>query len=455
MFVAVDSHIRDKYKTNILSPLLFSRHSIGQQLAEISKQKDKIEQQRNELECHRNNLEATVKERTADLERAKENAEESDRLKSAFLDNMSHEVRTPMNAIIGYLDFLSDPEFSVAEKKDFIKTIRSSGNILIQIIDDIMTMARIHSGQLEIIQNEVDLNKFFSDITAEFKIKIKQEEKPIEFKYILPQQHSIVYLDEFRLKQIINHILYNSLIFTDEGTINLSVKFEERFISFRVTDSGIGIQEKHIEHIFESFYKIEEGLKQFRTGAGLGLTIAKAIIDLHGGTIQVQSEYGKCSSITFKLPLIKKEDQDQAVDLSNVSQAPDKSDISVPLRKDKKILFVEDDDSSFHFIEIVLKPTRAQVTRATNGHDAIRLLEQESDYTIILMDLKMPQMNGIEATKRIRQIRPDIKIIAQTAYPKMFLKKNHRDFGFDNLLVKPINKDSILRMLEEYFNSAG
>lgn len=272
---------------------------------EILTQNEEIKSQKDELEVHRNHLEKLVNERTRDLKIAKEKAEESDRLKSSFLANMSHEIRTPMNAIIGFSELLNDPDLKFETKQELIQLINHNSNTLLRLIDDIIDIAKIESGQLSININQCNISELLRNLEITYENKKKLYHKDhIQIRAEIPNSYKslIIYSDQFRLEQVISNLIENALKFTDEGTIEFGFKVNKNMLNFFVKDTGIGISIEQQEVIFQRFSKIEDNKKKLYRGAGLGLAISKNLISLMNGEISVKSELNKGSIFEFTLP---------------------------------------------------------------------------------------------------------------------------------------------------------
>lgn len=275
---------------------------------ELQVSNEMLYDQKNELEMHRNNLENLVKERTSDLVIAKEKAEESDRLKSAFLANMSHEIRTPMNAIVGFTSLLNDPELTDETKEELTDHINHNTDILLKLIEDIIDIAKIESGQLKIINKEVSVYQIVEAVIPLYDDKkINLNKNEVTFKVIKSQKDIMVKTDPLRLQQILINLLNNAFKFTEKGDIELGFELvnhsSQKKILFFVKDTGIGISEEQTAIIFKRFSKIEEDKTKLFRGAGLGLTISKNIVELLGGKLWVESEIGKGSKFIFTIPI--------------------------------------------------------------------------------------------------------------------------------------------------------
>ncbi len=379
------------------------------------------------------------------LEQAKIKAEKADRLKSAFLSNMSHEIRTPMNAIIGFTHLLSHTNITDEDKEEFINIIKSSGNSLLQLINDIIDLSKIEAAEININKVGFSIRESMLDILSKFS---KQKPSNIELVYDNQEKDHdiIIFTDPYRLKQILNNLLDNALKFTDSGFVNFGFKIrKDQKIEFYVKDSGIGILKDQQEVIFDRFRKIEDNKRRLYRGTGLGLAISKSLTELLGGEIWVESELKKGSVFRFNLPYYQKrqklagdEPSDTNVDIKNLSW------------NKRKILIVEDEDLNFLFLEKLLNTTGIKIIRASTGKQAVNLANSEKDIDLILMDIKLPQMDGLSATREIRKTNQEIPIIAQTSYAMKGDKEEIIEAGCDDYLAKPIKVKTLLTKLNNY-----
>ncbi|MGM0505163.1 MAG: ATP-binding protein [Bacteroidota bacterium] len=381
---------------------------------------------------------------------AKRKAEESDQLKSAFLANMSHEIRTPMNAILGFTELLtmSDSSIKPKEKQNYIKLIHNSGNNLLQLIDDIIDISKIEAGQLKIIPKPCDINQTLTDIYESYiEIKKQKGKEHIDLSVHLAQKEKDISIitDPLRLTQVISNLIDNALKFTEEGFINFGYEIQKSdTILFYVKDSGIGMDEKKKEFIFERFRKIEDDKTKLYRGAGLGLAICKSLIELLGGQIWAESFRGSGSAFYFTIPY-KKIRKNQ-----EIKESPSKK--TSYQWKDKTILVAEDEPTNFFYIEEVLRRTKAKLIRATNGKEAVEMFKQHQDIDLVIMDLKMPEMDGYEATKIIKSLNLKVPIISQSAYAMPGdIEKGHL-LGMDDYITKPVNPKKLLSILNKYLD---
>ncbi len=372
---------------------------------------------------------------------AKEKAEESDRLKTAFLHNISHEIRTPLNGILGFGTLLSEKDYSPEAKKEMLAVMQQSSSRLLKTLTDYMDMARIISGTMELHMKEFSLQPLIEETIKEAKYLC--EEKKIGLKTVIPKQCGGIYLfsDRELIRKTINFLLDNSLKFISKGDIIFGFRVIPEFLEFYVQDTGIGIADDKLEMIFDMFSQEDSSNTRGYEGSGLGLSIARGWVNLLGGSIFVSSEKGMGSTFTFTVPYKETKAAEKT------AQAEEKSRITPgkPL-----VLLAEDDESNYLYMQEVLQQAGCDYLLAKNGVEALELCKQQSDITLLLMDIKMPVMDGVEATRRIREFRPEVPIIATTAYAQTGDEERFLAAGCTGYLAKPINKEKLLGLLSKY-----
>ena len=390
------------------------------------------------------------KKMVEDLLLAKEKAEESDRLKSSFLANMSHEIRTPMNAIIGFSQLLSDVGVSDEERNHYISLIQNSSNDLLGLIDDIIDISKIEAGQIKIFKSQYFVDNILNELYDSYNqiLITKKNKSNLKLIYNKPEggQHIVLYTDIDRFKQIIRNLISNALKFTDTGIVEFGFQVDHSqkysLLCFYVKDTGIGIAADKLEIIFDSFRQASVSNTKIYGGTGLGLAITKKMVELLGGNIWVESAPEQGSTFYFTLPY-QPIFIDGEQNLNGIINKPAKNLIL----ENKTLLVVEDDEQSYFFFESILKKTKSKIVHATDGQQAVDLCKNQK-FDLILMDIRLPKMDGYIATKKIKEIHPDVKIIAQTAFAMVGEKERCIEAGCDDYISKPINIVELFDIIE-------
>jgi len=375
---------------------------------------------------------------------AKEKAVESDHLKSAFLANMSHEIRTPMNGIIGFAHMLTEKGLDHDSLNQYVSIINNCSYQLLTIMDDIIDISKIEAGQLLINNTQVNINTLILELQS-FYAPIAQEANiELAISTGLDDENSIIISDPVRLRQVLNNLINNAIKFTSHGKISFGYDVKLADLEFFVSDTGIGIAPEYHKLIFERFRQVEQSETRNFRGTGLGLAICKALVNLMSGEIWVESIPDLGSTFFFRIPYKV---------LKNVNQPKTGQSRKTELLNlnDKTILIAEDEDYNYMFLEELLKKTGAIILWAKDGFEAIDICKQHAEIDLVLMDIKMPQMNGFEATKQIKQFRPKLHIIAQTAYAMIEDREKARVAGCDNYISKPIDKSELFTMIYNHF----
>jgi PAS domain S-box-containing protein len=416
-------------------------HAVGSLLRDINGELKTFEGQFSDITLR--------KQFEMELIEAKERAEESDRLKSAFLANMSHEIRTPMNAIIGFTQLLADPNILDNKKEEFIRIITHNGQTLIRLIDDIIDIARIEAGRLTINKTECHLNVLLPELQKQY-LEIVQTigKKNIDIILDIPSEKIVCYTDSFRLRQVLSNLIDNAIKFTTEGYIEIGLrKADDNSLLFYVRDTGIGIPEDKIGLIFDRFMQVEEADTRSYGGTGLGLTISQNLVRMLNGELKVDSKPGVGSVFHFTLPLPIRE---------IIQQEPAPKDLLKDYDgrwKDKTFIVAEDDKYNFRIIEELLRITGVKIIHAWNGKEVLQKLKSDIKVDLILMDIRMPVMNGLIAAQEIRKTNPDIIIIAQTAYANEEDKRLCIESGCNDYVSKPIDKNKLLSAIQRSIKS--
>jgi signal transduction histidine kinase len=379
----------------------------------------------------------------------REKAELSDKLKSAFLANMSHEIRTPMNGILGFAELLKKPNLTGDEQKKYISIIESSGARMLNIINNIVDISKIESGLMEIDINKTDINKQIEYIYTFFKPEVEAKGIRLLYKNSLPSKETIIETDREKIFAILTNLVKNSIKYTNEGIIEFGYEKKGNTLEFFVKDTGIGISGDRQAAIFERFIQADITDKMARQGAGLGLSITKAYVEMLGGKIWVESEAGKGSTFYFTIPYHYKPTEDK--DLGYLTDPVKTGNWTNPKISGLKILIAEDDKTSEILISMVIEKFGKEILRVESGKDAVETCRNHPDIDLILMDIKMPVMDGYEATRQIRQFNKEVVIIAQTAYGLSGDREKALEAGCNDYFSKPINSDKLLACIHKHF----
>ncbi|MGZ2369637.1 ATP-binding protein [Ancylomarina sp. YFZ004] len=397
----------------------------------------KIESQNKEYQQINEELNHTNQE----LIIAKEKAEESDHLKTAFVHNISHEIRTPMNAIVGFSGLLNDPDLLQEDRQYYTSLIIQSSDQLLSIITDIVSIASIEAEQEKIQENEININLICKLINDQFFPENTNPNVKFGLQTSLVDDEAIIITDSTKLTQILTNLISNALKFTQDGFVNFGYTLKDKFLEFYVEDSGIGISSEMHDEIFKRFRQVETTAARTFGGSGLGLSISKAYVEMLGGNIWLSSEAGKGSVFYFTLPY-------KTVNAKAIPKLPI-NDLIVEFAEPKTVLIAEDEDSNFILLEKLLTDLKVNIIRAINGIEAIAVCKSNPQVDLILMDIKMPEMDGYEATKRIKEFRPNLSIIAQTAYSSEEDKNKAIACGCSDFISKPFRKELLLSKISE------
>jgi len=392
----------------------------------------------------------TLKKVHEQLVKANVEAETSNRLKSSFLANISHEIRTPLNSVVGFANLLLANDITNEVKEEYIEHINHNSEKLLQIIGDIIDLSRLESSQIEITYEEASVNNIVNEVVEDARKLIKRNEKSIilNVKNLLEENGDLIFTDKVWLKRVLNHLMDNAVKFTLEGSVQLSYSKENDNLVFRIRDTGIGINKENLEHIFEEFRQEIDGHHRPFEGLGVGLTLAREVIERMGGKIYVQSEKGVGSEFSFSVPY---RPAGGGAKIKIMTQGPG---FNAPINwSNKKCLLVDDNKDILLYLNRVLVDTGINIITSRSGREALEVIRKTHDIDVVLLDMQMPEMNGIEATREIRKIRPDIPIIAQTA----FIFEDDKDIileaGCDACLIKPIRKDHLLTVMSSFLKS--
>jgi|GEM_PF-925545 len=384
-----------------------------------------------------------------ELIRAKDKAEQSDRLKSTFLANMSHEIRTPMNAIVGFAGMLSDQNLSEEDRKRFSAIIQSRSDDLMHIINDLLEISRIESGNVSVVKEKVSLNTIIDEMKIVFRqniTRIKKSNLTLKIEKALRDNYSTIITDGFILKQVFSNLIDNAIKYTETGSIRIGYHPPaEGTITCFVSDTGIGITPENLMVIFEHFRKAEIPDPHKYGGTGLGLSICRGSLALLGGKIWVESVPGKGSTFYFTLPF--EQARENRNDRNDRNGRQDHHDFNW---SDKKILLVEDDPSNMEYLKIILGRTHAELVPVFNGIELKAMYDKLNLFDLVLLDVRLPDANGWELAKEIKTLQPGLPVIAQTAYAMSTDKKKSEEVGCNGYISKPIIQELLLNMISKF-----
>ncbi len=383
------------------------------------------------------------------LKKEKEKAEESDMLKSAFLANMSHEIRTPMNGILGFAELLKNAELSGQEQQKYIQIIEKSGARMLNIINNIVSISKIESGTSDINISETNINNQLQLVYDTLKLDAENKKLNLSFDCSLPKEKANIHTDCEKLNGILLNLVKNAIKYTNKGKIEFGYIRKEEELEFYVRDNGIGIPKERLDAIFERFIQADIVDNMARQGAGLGLSISRAYVEMLGGKIWVESEETKGSTFYFTLP--SKIDTERKITIPEKSKNEVKQ--IIPEVSELKVLIAEDDEVSETLISIELEKFSKEILSVSTGIEAVETCQKFPDIDLVLMDIQMPNLNGYEATRKIREFNKEVIIIAQTAFALAGDMEKVIEAGCNNYITKPINKMELQAMIQKYFGA--
>ncbi len=392
------------------------------------------------IALHRKQLEDELRE-------AKTMAEESDKLKTSFLANMSHEIRTPMNGILGLTEMLSNNKVEGDKYNEYLAMINANGKLLMNIVNDIIDISKIESRQVDVLESEFSLKELIDEvrciISAERMAKHK-ENIELRTELNLGGYDEFIIADQSKIKQILINLTGNAVKFTQEGSVTVGARIQQnKEVLFYVKDTGIGIPEEKKELIFNRFTQADQTSSRSYSGSGLGLAISKGFVELMNGRVWVESELGNGSEFYFTIPL-------KVVTRRTVMKTENKKDIADFEWGDLNILVVEDNLVSYKLLEISLSKTGCTTFHAENGADAVEMVKDNPDIDVVLMDIQLPVLNGYDATRQIKKIRPELPVIAQTANAMDSDRAKCMEAGCSDYVTKPIVLKNLLPIIENF-----
>ncbi|HCE56561.1 MAG TPA: hypothetical protein DER09_01895 [Prolixibacteraceae bacterium] len=378
-----------------------------------------------------------------DLLKAKEKAEESDKLKSAFLANMSHEIRTPMNGILGFTSLLSESDLTGEEKDKYIDIIQKSGQRMLNTVNDLIDISKIETGQMPLIYTETNLREQMQNLYAFFIAEAKNKGLSMVFRDNILPEMAVIETDVAKLDSIMTNLIKNAIKYTDRGSVEVGGVVKNQWFEFYVRDTGIGIPQHRQKAIFNRFEQADVSDKRAYQGSGLGLTIARAYAEMLGGTMDLESEPNIGSVFNVRIPVRNRTNKQK------LPEAPSNKSVEFDSQK-IKILIAEDDPIGLEYMKTILSEINCEITSASNGKEVVALFEKNQDVDIILMDIRMPVMDGYQATQLIREINRNVYIIAQTAFALAGDREKALEAGCSEYLTKPVNRQKLIQLIKNY-----
>jgi signal transduction histidine kinase/CheY-like chemotaxis protein len=373
------------------------------------------------------------------LLQAKLKAEESNKLKTAFLNNISHEIRTPLNGILGFTELITESDPSEKQLREYREILRSSSNHLLSSIDNILELSKIQTSKIDINITFFDIEKTLSSVISDFNYEIAQKSLALGVKFPAIKKYSEINTDEYKFRQILTNLISNAIKFTKSGGVEVGYSFLADSIEFFVKDTGVGIKPENAKRIFQFFTQEDMTFSRNFGGLGIGLSIAKFYTELLGGRITFVSEPDSGTTFFFTIPIQEKSGEAEVITESKLPEVESKS-----------VLIVEDEEFNLYLLKEIISTVNVRVLCASNGAEAVELCKKDDTVAIVLMDIRMPVMNGFEATKIIKSFRPDLPIVAVTAFTQV--NDSSQKIVFDSIITKPYVKEEILRIISTVIN---
>ena len=384
-----------------------------------------------------------IKAINAELMIAKAKAEESDNLKTAFLENMSHEVRTPLNGILGFAEFLKDPDLDKDQVETYIGIIDASSKQLLTIINDILDISKIKADQITLKNEEVNITDMLEQLYEQNKEQAQLKNLRFTLNPHNLDRNVVTITDNAKLQQIFSNLINNAIKFTSAGSVEFGLELPDHTLSFYVKDSGIGIAPEDQDLIFKPFSKVENTAARKYGGNGLGLAISKALVEKLGGSISISSSINHGATFTFSIP------RTEAKTINANERVKVESQI-VENRSQATVLIAEDEVYNYYYMEELLKPMKIKTLHAWNGAEAVEMAKTNKDISLVLMDIKMPEMDGLTATRLIKEMKPHLPVVAQTAYESREDRDKAMASGVDYYLTKPISRVLFMEVINQF-----
>jgi PAS domain S-box-containing protein len=399
----------------------------------------------------RKRAEQDLLSKNQELVQAKNRAEESDRLKTAFLANMSHEIRTPMNGILGFTSLLENPSLSTETMRGYIDIIKKSGERLLNTVNALIDISKLETGQVSVDIDHTYINELLENLYSFFKQETSAKGLKLYCQKAMDDPYFAIRTDEQKLDSVLTNLIKNAIKYTKQGSVEFGYneihKKKSAMLEFYIKDTGIGIPKERQQAVFNRFEQADIEDRHAYEGSGLGLAIAKNLVEMMGGEIWVESSVGVGSTFRFTIPFIASDVQKPVY----IQPLPVKKQLD--FKSNMKILIAEDDEASFRHLSILLKDHAGELLHVTSGKEAVKACRENPDLDLVLMDIKMPQMNGLEATQRIREFNPGVPIIAHTAYALVGDREKVMEAGCNDYITKPILKEDLMRKIVLYIDT--
>ncbi len=417
---------------------------------DLEQQRASMKALNDELKEKNRQLKSEIKRRESveeELKRARALAEATSELKSQMLVNMSHEIRTPVNSILGFADMIINPDIPSGDKERYLKYVTNSSQNLLFLIDEILEHSRLDAGEMKISSGPCNLDNLLRELHEMFT-RIKEQSGKTDLWLTLDRTKEsglIIRTDYQRLRQVLTNLLHNAIKYSQKGEISFGFITQKTHIEFYVKDQGIGIAEEDLKGIFSRFKRLGESNELNATGTGLGLSLSKRIVELMNGSIWVTSEPNTGSEFRFRIPLEI---------MSKIPETPKREmdEEVIPDWTSRTLLIAEDEEMNFLFLMEALKSSGIKLIWAKNGKAAVDHVESDPSVDLVLMDIKMPDMDGYEATKRIKSIRQELPVIIQTAFALSDEKERSFEKGCDDFITKPINRKLLFKTIKRFLN---
>ncbi len=411
----------------------------------LNQKNKEIDSQKNKLSAHKDLLEDTVAQRTRELLVEKGKAVESEKLKTAFLNNISHEFRTPLNGILGFSSLLVDSELSEEERRDYANIVKESCDHLLNIVDDTIEIAEVHSHQIKISKTPTNITDIVSTVISELSVSAQLKNLTINLDLQIAPEQQVIATDQYKIKRFFWHLINNAIKFTNDGSISITGKVtDNKQFMFTIEDTGIGISDDMLKVIFDPFRQVETEATRNYGGNGVGLALSKAYIELLGGKIRIKSKPQKGTTVFLTFP---------AEFLTNTTSG--KKKVSTKNLTGKTILVAEDNELNYILIHEYLSGENFNIIHAWNGKEALEIFKEAKNIDLILMDIKMPVMDGHEAFVEIRKLNSKIPIVAQTAYSLSQDISKINETGFTAYINKPLNKQDLIELIKKTISKSG